>query len=562
LPLSNIDGYFQRAEELGFFSKPGQGLKISFAPDEVGVAMTRSLDREKMPGGASKHHKVKIDGNQPTGNGGELMRKKTNILLVDDDSSRKFYKKTLKAMTELQVKEAKTGKEALSLIKKSIPDIVLCNLAIPGTDGLELCRHLKSDPGSALSDIYLIMVGSGAAKKEKILCMSEGADDYLPKPIDPEELLARVRVGQRIALHFKKREFEARRIFQEFDVLLIQDGGCAPGYNPVTAFITYHLEGFGRQVYATSEGFKSLVSGDEDDFVRLVYDTGLFRKLDHLPGVYHAAPLSEWRGAQLRGERYRDFMKKEIQQKAAETIRRKKVKAIIAIGGNGTFRGLRDLCDLIPTSIQAFFVPVTIDSDIAGTECIGENTGIEMGSEKIRCYMADARTHHRTYIVEMMGASGGFHALHSCLGSRAHLAVLPNSVVDHKKVVEALNRRNECVIVVAEGYKREEREKKGIKDNAAEYLYRELLATGIRINRKVVCEPFSRDIRGAAPNNQDITLAQRMAYNVAAYLKAGTSRLMPAVRSGKEYAIPFNEIGTDNMVEEDLLVLSDRLTRR
>ena len=73
--------------------------------------------------------------------------------------------------------------------------------------------------------------------------------------------------------------------------------------------------------------------------------------------------------------------------------------------------------------------------------------------------------------------------------------------------------------------------------------------------------PFSRDIRGASPNNQDITLAQRMAYNVAEYLKAGTSRLMPAVSSGKEYAIPFNEISTDNMVEKGLLVLSDRLTR-
>jgi 6-phosphofructokinase len=83
----------------------------------------------------------------------------------------------------------------------------------------------------------------------------------------------------------------------------------------------------------------------------------------------------------------------------------------------------------------------------------------------------------------------------------------------------------------------------------------------MEIKRKVVCEAFSRDIRGAAPNNQDITLAQRMAYNVAAYLKAGTSRLMPAVRSGREYAIPFNEIETDNMVEGDLLVLSNRLTK-
>jgi 6-phosphofructokinase len=127
-------------------------------------------------------------------------------------------------------------------------------------------------------------------------------------------------------------------------------------------------------------------------------------------------------------------------------------------------------------------------------------------------------------------------------------------------VVEAINVRDECVIVVAEGYKKKERDALSEYMNAAEFFHQELLQTGIPIKRKVVCEPFSRDIRGAAPNNQDITLAQRMAYNVVSYLHAGTSRLMPAVLSGREYAIPFNEIRTDNMKEKDLLVLSNRLT--
>jgi 6-phosphofructokinase 1 len=489
------------------------------------------------------------------------MREKCRVLLVDDHSStRKQFEKILKAVPELQVDQAENGKEALALIEKLAYDIIVCDLVMPEMDGLELCRHLKRDTDSDLSDIYLIMVSPRDTKKDKIKCMNEGADDFLTKPVDPDELIARIRVGQRISSQLKKPHLDARRMFEGIDVLLVQDGGCAPGYNPVTAFITYHLEGMGREVYATREGFKSLVNGKSSDFVRLVYDPELFKKLDHIPGVFHAAPLSEWRGAQLRSERFRDFIKENVQKKAAENIKRKNVKAIIAIGGNGTFKGIKALCDLIPTSIQIFFVPVTIDSDIGGTECIGQNTGIEMGSEKIRCYMADARTHKRTYIIEMMGASSGFHALHSCLGSRAHLAVIPSSVIEHKKVVEALNRRDECVIVIAEGYKKDEREKKGIKENAAEYFYRELQATGIKMKRKVVCEAFSRDIRGAAPNNQDITLAQRMAFNVAGYLKAGTSRLMPAVRSGKEYAIPFNEIRTDNMVEKDLLILSNRLT--
>jgi 6-phosphofructokinase len=349
-------------------------------------------------------------------------------------------------------------------------------------------------------------------------------------------------------------------LFKEIDVLLIQDGGCAPGYNPVTAFITYHLENMGREVYATVEGFKSLI-GKNEKFVRLVYDPARFRALDNVPGIFHAAPLSEWRGAQLRSERFKDFIRKDVQKKAAAVIKRKKVKAIIAIGGNGTFKGIHELSEFLPTSIQLFFIPVTIDSDVAGTDCIGQHTGVEVGAEKIRRYMADARTHKRVYIIEMMGANSGFHALHSCLGSRAHMAVLPNSVIDHKSVAHAINKKEECVIVVAEGYRKKKRDEEGFKGNAAEYFYNELLATKIKLNKRVVCEPFSRDIRGAAPNNLDISLAQRMAYNVSAYLKAGTSRLMPAVQSGREYAIPFNEITTDNMKEEEgLMVLADRLT--
>ncbi len=493
-----------------------------------------------------------------------MIEDKVSIMVVEPNKEdRDLYIQLLSTLENLDIEGFSSGKEAFERIKRFPPDILVANIDIPDMDGVELCRRLKSDPNSELCEIYVIIVSEKKGKDEKIRCMSEGADDYLTKPIDPDELIARVKVAARIATHTKRIDLEYKKMFSKIDVLLIQEGGCAPGYNPVTAFITYHLEGMGRKVYATKEGFRSLVQGEDEDFVRLVYDPDLYKKMDHIPGVIHVAPFSEAPGAFLRGERYPDFVKRELQKRAAKNIIERDVKVIVAIGGNGTFKGISSLCNLLPTAIQVFFVPVTIDSDIAGTECIGENTGIEMGAEKIRRYMADARTHKRVYIIEMMGASSGFHALHSCLGARAHLAVLPNSKIDHKKVVEAINKREDgCVIVVAEGYKREERNQKGVTDNAAVYFYKELLATGISINRRVVCEPFSRDIRGATPNNQDITLAQRMAYNVARYIKAGASRLMPAVSSGKEYAIPFSEIKTDNMVEEDLLVLSDRLTNR
>ena len=492
---------------------------------------------------------------------GEAMSEAFKILVVSaDEALRKDWASIIRDGVDIHVDEAAGAKDALKKAKKGLHDMILCDRDLQDQEWSGFVRTIKELPGVPSAGIYVIMAAGGDEEACATECLTHGADDFICKPVDGAELLTRVKVGRKTVLRLNKTDIATKSMFREMDVLLIQEGGCAPGYNPVTAFITYHLEGQGRKVYATREGFKSLVTGKEDDFLRLVYDKDLYRILDHIPGVFHAAPLSEWRGAQLRSERYKDFLKPEIQKKAAATIKKRKVRAIIAIGGNGTFKGVQSMCELMPTAIQVFFIPVTIDSDVAGTDCIGQHTGVEMGAEKIRCYMADARTHKRTYILEMMGAQSGFHALHSCLGARAHLAVLPDSEIDHRAVVEAINKRDECVIVVAEGYRKKEREKDGSTNHAAEYFLKELKATGLAIKRKVVCEPFSRDIRGAAPNNQDITLAQRMALNVSSYLKAGTSRLMPAVLSGREYAIPFNEIRTDNMKEKDLLALSNRLT--
>ena len=71
--------------------------------------------------------------------------------------------------------------------------------------------------------------------------------------------------------------------------------------------------------------------------------------------------------------------------------------------------------------------------------------------------MADARTHDRFYFIEMMGAQGGYHALHSCLGAGAHLAVLPSSEFDLKKIAKSLSKQENCVVAVAEGYGRDKK---------------------------------------------------------------------------------------------------------
>jgi 6-phosphofructokinase len=139
------------------------------------------------------------------------------------------------------------------------------------------------------------------------------------------------------------------------------------------------------------------------------------------------------------------------------------------------------------------------------------------------------------------------------------LAVLPSAHPDPKRVAQSLRDREYAVIVVAEGYKKKERKNEGYKGNAAEYFRDELLATGLQTRQKIVCEGFSRDIRGASPNNKDITLAQQMARKLTELILQEKSCMVPGVLSGKAYAIPFEEIRTENSVESDLVGLANRL---
>ena len=373
------------------------------------------------------------------------------------------------------------------------------------------------------------------------------------------EPAAALKLHKALARQLTRYVRHANALYDRMDVLMVQDGGCAPGYDSVTAQLTRALEEIGRQVFIAREGFRSLVSGTGREFCCLVHDRALYERLEHLHGVIHSAPLAEARGASFRTERYKEFRQEELQRRAADHLVARGVNVFIGIGGNGTFAGTNTLSKLLPSSVKSFFVPVTIDSDVHGTECIGMHTGVMIGAEKVHGYMADARTHQRVYIIEMMGAEGGYHALHSCLGAGADLALLPSSRYDAARVVRGLARQRSAVIVVAEGYKRDERQTAGFSGNAAEYFYCELLKAGLDPGRKVVCEGFSRDIRGAAPNYRDITLSQRMARRLVALLLEGRTRVMPAILGASEGGIDFDDIRTDNSVESGLADLANRL---
>src|SRR5439155_21187198 len=88
-----------------------------------------------------------------------------------------------------EVDTAADGEAALATARRSRPDVVVLDLMLPGIDGVEVCRQLRT-----FTDAYVIMLTARTDEVDKLVGLSVGADDYLTKPFSPRELVARVKV--------------------------------------------------------------------------------------------------------------------------------------------------------------------------------------------------------------------------------------------------------------------------------------------------------------------------------------------------------------------------------
>jgi DNA-binding response OmpR family regulator len=113
--------------------------------------------------------------------------KQDNVLIVDDDPSiRKFVRANLEARNYL-VSSAADGDEAIKMIEKNLPDLIVLDIMMPKIDGFEVCRQVRE-----WSKIPIIMLSAREGETDKVRCLDCGADDYLTKPFSLRELLSRV----------------------------------------------------------------------------------------------------------------------------------------------------------------------------------------------------------------------------------------------------------------------------------------------------------------------------------------------------------------------------------
>jgi two-component system phosphate regulon response regulator PhoB len=119
-----------------------------------------------------------------------VTEKQVNILVVDDESAIREMIRFALGKSDMNVRCAASGREALDKINKQAPDIVLLDWMMPNMSGPQLTRRLRKD--SFTKDIPIIMLTAKVSEDDRVTGLNAGADDYIIKPFSPRELVARI----------------------------------------------------------------------------------------------------------------------------------------------------------------------------------------------------------------------------------------------------------------------------------------------------------------------------------------------------------------------------------
>jgi DNA-binding response OmpR family regulator len=186
--------------------------KAQFKEDEIAIVPAET-GSEPVEEYIHSNETEKIDDSEaPSG----LQDKDLPVILIVEDNTdlRKYICQIL--VSEYQILEAENGREGLTIATEEIPDLVITDLMMPVMDGIELCNKIRNDQRT--NHIPITMLTARADRDSKLEGLTTGADDYLIKPFDTEELRVRVKnlIKQRRMLREKfRKEFIATSQFSQ-----------------------------------------------------------------------------------------------------------------------------------------------------------------------------------------------------------------------------------------------------------------------------------------------------------------------------------------------------------
>ncbi|MCQ2449772.1 MAG: 6-phosphofructokinase [Clostridia bacterium] len=287
-------------------------------------------------------------------------------------------------------------------------------------------------------------------------------------------------------------------------IAVLTSGGDAPGMNAAVRAVVRTAIAKGMTVKGVRRGYNGLI---EDDIIDL--------------GARDMSDIIHRGGTFLYTARSPKFKTEEGMQAALETCKKEGIEGIVVIGGDGSYRGARDLSE---RGIPCVGIPGTIDNDISSTEyTIGFDTAMNTAMEMVDKIRDTAQSHDRCSVVEVMGRHAGHIALPLGIAVGATATLVPEIETPVEKVIEKIRTKQQqgkrhFIVVVAEGV--------GGTDALATRIMDE---TGIDTRATVL----GHVQRGGNASVRDRVVATEMGYAAVELLEKGIGNRVICQRKGE-----------------------------
>ena len=288
---------------------------------------------------------------------------------------------------------------------------------------------------------------------------------------------------------------------------ILTSGGDAPGMNAAIRAVTRTALAHNVEVYGIYRGYSGLIGGDIKQF-----------------SIRDVSNIVNRGGTMLYSDRCPEFKTEEGMRRAVDTCHRFGIDGIVAIGGDGTFRGATDLTK---HGIPCVGLPGTIDNDITSTDnTIGFDTAMNTVVEMVDRLRDTCESHARCNVVEVMGRGAGDIALQAGIATGATAVVIPEfplesneSIIKKIKDSKRLGKRN-FIVIVSEGLGHD------FGPALTEQIERE---TGVET--RFAC--LAHVVRGGSPTLRDRVLASIMGEFAVKELLEGRSDIVVCERNNQ-----------------------------
>ncbi len=321
----------------------------------------------------------------------------------------------------------------------------------------------------------------------------------------------------------------------EMRIGVLTGGGDCPGLNAAIRAIYYRAREYGWETVGIRMGWKGLSAEGKTVELKEADVVNIFDEGGTILGSSRTNPYKIEGGA----------------KEAAEAIKRNKLDALIAIGGEDTLGVAGKLFE--EYNIPVVGVPKTVDHDVMETEyTIGFDTAVNVAAEAIDRLHTTARSHNRSFIVEIMGRHAGWLTLRAGIAGGAHIILIPEKPYDIKKVIAAINRRNEegkyTLLAISEGVEapKQLHEKKdefghvGLTDRGMAKAFKDVIDEECKVDVRVMV--MGHLLRGGSPTAYDRVMASRVGSAAVDLIKEKKYGMMTAVQGGEIKPFPLKEV--------------------